>query len=582
MKTSLKQKHLSKKRSCHILTRSFLFCLLLLLGQITNAQDLSDKSRFSVNYLQGCAPFTISLTDLGTVTDNNAPILVDFTRDPNIPESLIGIVNSMNSGGTLDTTYTVPGTYLIGQLNGNVADPADRFDFITVIVTESLPPVFTVATCTNNTVLIDIDFSSDNYEGYLIDFGDGNSMNISKNDPPSLTHIYTVQGNYTITLTGQLTDGFNATCGFTSEDITTILDLPLPTITQLDVQSPTSVTLTYTGLKGNITYQIEATDPIGFVIRTILVPTDNPSSFLFENSLFDFENISYDFSIMATEACGNITGFSNEIASIALNYAAIYNGNQIEIRFDWSTSNTDLTELVLYRNSAEIGRSTEPTGQQLITIDNCIDTPSLQIVGDFNGITSTSYTQTPDLVGTLTPPALATPEILFSGGDILIRWFATPISISEYVIYRQDSDGSFIEIGTTTGTQYADSDLNGSASQVCYLVSYRDECTNESILSEVACETLSSRVLIPTAFRPESTNPDNSTFKIVEGVYRNFAFHIYNRWGVLLFSTTDSSLGWDGSYKGQQSPAGSYVYRLRYFDVDDILTSVSDSFLLIR
>lgn len=583
MKTSLKQNHLSRKRSYQILTRSFLTCLLLLIGQISFAQDpiSSPKGWFEVNYDQGCADFSLEITN----TDSRpVELFIDFDGDPNDPFSLDGFTENFRINESRFMIYTTPGEYFVRVLDQiNSSNIADRFDFITVVVTESLQPVFTVATCTNNNILLDIDFAADSYEGYLIDFGDGSTARtITKNDAPSQPYAYSSQGNYAITVTGQITNGFNATCGFTEQIITTILDLPLPTITQLGVQSPTAALLSYTGLEDNITYQVKATDPNGTVLRIDLLPAEDPSNFLFENPDFDFENVSYDFVIVATEACGGVPAESNKIASIAVNYAAIYNGNQIDITFDWLTSATDLTELVLTQNSTEIGRSTVATDQRLITIDNCSDSPSFQIIGDFNGVTSTSITQTPNLMGTLTPPALDTPEILFSGGDILIRWTATPIPNSEYIVNRQDSDGNFIEIGTTTSTQYADSDLNGSASQVCYRVSYRDQCTNESVLSEITCETLSSRVLIPTAFMPEGTLEENRTFKIVEGVYRNFQFHIYNRWGVLLFSTTDSDKGWDGTFKGQPSPAGSYVYRLKYFDVDDILTSVSDSFLLIR
>lgn len=582
MKTSLKQNHLSKKWTCHILTKPFLTCLLLLLGQISIAQNTSDDhQRFSVDYIRGCAPLTVNLTDLAIET-GGAAVLVHFNRDPNDRISTDGFENgAMAVGGQIDTTYSTPGTYLIGQLNANAPNGA-QFDFITIVVTESAQPVFTLAACTDNNVFIDIDFSSDQYDGYLIDYGDGNSQPITKNDPSNLTYAYASQGDYTITVSGQLSNGFIASCGVSTDAITTILDLPLPSITQLDVQTLTAALLTYTGLEDNITYQAEATDPNGVVFSEALTLIDNPSNFLFENAAFDFQNTIYNFRIIAMETCGNSTGFSNQIASVTLNYDAIYNGDEIDITFDWMTSPTDLTELILFRDNVEISRSPDALGQETITIENCAGAPPVRIEADFNGVTSTSQVLIPDLVGTLTPQALDTPELLFSGGDILVRWTATSIPNAQYIIYKQDADSSFIEIGTTDGTQFVDSNLNGSANQVCYRVSYRDQCTNESILSEIVCGILSNKVLIPNAFMPESMDPANKTFKVVDGVYRNFEFYIYNRWGVLLFSTTDSSVGWDGMSKGQQSPAGSYVYRLKYFDINDIMTSVSDSFLLIR
>jgi gliding motility-associated-like protein len=43
------------------------------------------------------------------------------------------------------------------------------------------------------------------------------------------------------------------------------------------------------------------------------------------------------------------------------------------------------------------------------------------------------------------------------------------------------------------------------------------------------------------------------------------AFRIYGRWGELMFSNTDfapnnTSVGWDGTFRGQLVPAGVYVY----------------------
>ncbi len=37
---------------------------------------------------------------------------------------------------------------------------------------------------------------------------------------------------------------------------------------------------------------------------------------------------------------------------------------------------------------------------------------------------------------------------------------------------------------------------------------------------------------------------------------------IYNRWGELLFESSDKTVGWDGYYKGQLMPQGVYVFRL--------------------
>jgi len=57
----------------------------------------------------------------------------------------------------------------------------------------------------------------------------------------------------------------------------------------------------------------------------------------------------------------------------------------------------------------------------------------------------------------------------------------------------------------------------------------------------------------PTYYIPNSFTPDNNglndIYKINIDNYFNFYLKIYNRWGELLFQTTDPLIGWDGTYK---------------------------------
>jgi gliding motility-associated-like protein len=43
---------------------------------------------------------------------------------------------------------------------------------------------------------------------------------------------------------------------------------------------------------------------------------------------------------------------------------------------------------------------------------------------------------------------------------------------------------------------------------------------------------------------------------------------VYNRFGQLLFQTTDWTNKWDGSFKGQGADAATYVWILQYTHVD--------------
>jgi len=47
---------------------------------------------------------------------------------------------------------------------------------------------------------------------------------------------------------------------------------------------------------------------------------------------------------------------------------------------------------------------------------------------------------------------------------------------------------------------------------------------------------------------------------ICVGISQLNYFRIYNRWGQLVFSTSEIGRGWDGMIGGSQQPTSSYVY----------------------
>ena len=77
---------------------------------------------------------------------------------------------------------------------------------------------------------------------------------------------------------------------------------------------------------------------------------------------------------------------------------------------------------------------------------------------------------------------------------------------------------------------------------------------------------LESQMYFPNAFKPGGYN---TVFKPVSRFFSGtaYTFQIYNRWGQLLFETTDPEEGWAGDYKGKRVEQGVYIYHLSYRDV---------------
>ncbi len=90
-----------------------------------------------------------------------------------------------------------------------------------------------------------------------------------------------------------------------------------------------------------------------------------------------------------------------------------------------------------------------------------------------------------------------------------------------------------------------------------------------------------AEVQLPNAFRPGGVNT----------VYRplvrnidpaNFSMMIYNRWGQLIYETSDYSAGWDGSSGGRNADTGIYAVIVKYRDFKGVIKSAIGSVMLFR
>jgi gliding motility-associated-like protein len=68
-------------------------------------------------------------------------------------------------------------------------------------------------------------------------------------------------------------------------------------------------------------------------------------------------------------------------------------------------------------------------------------------------------------------------------------------------------------------------------------------------------------VYIPNAFTPNGDGR-NDVFKILGGQFQSFDLKIFNRWGELVFATTERTRGWDGKQGGREQPSQVYVWVL--------------------
>jgi gliding motility-associated-like protein len=70
-------------------------------------------------------------------------------------------------------------------------------------------------------------------------------------------------------------------------------------------------------------------------------------------------------------------------------------------------------------------------------------------------------------------------------------------------------------------------------------------------------------IFIPNTFTPNGNSVNDKFNAYGEGII-SFRMRIFNRWGELLFETTDVYAGWDGIYKGRLVETDTYVYVIDY------------------
>jgi len=87
--------------------------------------------------------------------------------------------------------------------------------------------------------------------------------------------------------------------------------------------------------------------------------------------------------------------------------------------------------------------------------------------------------------------------------------------------------------------------------------------SNDSIMSASNIITLFQpfSVELPTAFTPNGDGLNDDFGAVAKGV-EEYKLVIYNRFGDVVFTSTDIESKWDGKIQGTAAPSGAYVYQV--------------------
>jgi gliding motility-associated-like protein len=94
--------------------------------------------------------------------------------------------------------------------------------------------------------------------------------------------------------------------------------------------------------------------------------------------------------------------------------------------------------------------------------------------------------------------------------------------------------------------------------------------------------TSQADIFVPNAFTPNNDGHNDLLRAIPIGITQFKYFTVYNRWGQPVFTTTNASVGWDGTLSGNILPPGTFVWVAAGVDYTGRLVQRKGVVILIR
>jgi gliding motility-associated-like protein len=98
------------------------------------------------------------------------------------------------------------------------------------------------------------------------------------------------------------------------------------------------------------------------------------------------------------------------------------------------------------------------------------------------------------------------------------------------------------------------------------VVSQANGCSDT--ISQIISVPNNCYIAIPNAFTPNGDGLNDFLYPLNAWRATDLLFRVYNRYGQLVWETTDWTRKWDGTRSGNKVPAGTYVWMLQYTESD--------------
>ena len=235
-------------------------------------------------------------------------------------------------------------------------------------------------------------------------------------------------------------------------------------------------------------------------------------------------NVKADFQTPAT-ACAPYTAYFDNISS---------GGQDFYWTFGDESTSRDVSPVHLY----------PVPGTYLVTL-KAVDSSTCNLVDSTNFTIVVSGKPTASFIFTPDPPQENT----------AVQFINNSIAATRYIWKFGDGDTLLTRSSASVDHVYNETKLFNA----CLVA------LNNAGCPDTVCHPLQARIIplldVPNAFTPNGDGINDKVFVRGFGISR-LIWRIYNRWGTMIFETSDRTAGWDGTYKGSIQPNEVYHYVL--------------------
>ena len=561
-------------------------------------QILITISTISTASLAGCAPFT--------------PLLTNATASANTTYTWYNGSTPISNNATVTANFLTPGIYTLSlvSLNNSSCNRKDSaISYITVYPSPTVNFSFSMSPCNNTIFTNNTSLGSFGSNPFLWNFGNSATSTLTA---PSYTYLS--NGDYNLSLTVRGPNGCSSTLSkpLSIFNFTTSVNPPVTICNKSGVELKAAGGTNYTWTpSGSLNNNLSATpfaSPNITTVYTVAIVYSTPQRTCAGTGttqvLVNPKPVAaFSFS---TNPCGGGAYFTdlstdnivtwkwqfNATASSTVQnpYYFYFVGGNFDVRLIVtneygckdtiskplvvaSPPNLSITSptLVCKGNSAQLGATggtayawSPAASLDLPLVDNPTATPLVST--DYSvAVTTTNYVNGAPCIFLLVTSvgvseftsqvssAQANPKYVITGDSSKLTYLGEPgLLVTWYPLgTTRPANGYTVMVGPDRPTTYTAVATKGACRRDAevFVEAYTEGCIDKD-------------AFVPNTFTPNNDG-QNDVFFVrglkIDEVY----FAVYNRWGELVFETTDKTKGWDGLYKNRPADVGVFGWYLK-------------------